>query len=71
MVFYGPTAAVFERQSAGTVSRATALPAHGGLERLRNGGTALRAHAAALPQCPPIPLNRCLSSIPAAAPSPG
>ncbi len=43
MVFYGPTAAVFVRRDAPAALSAASIevPAHGGLDRLRNAGTAL------------------------------
>ena len=40
-VFYGPTAAVFVRRGAERAGEASTLPAHGGIDHLRNGGTAL------------------------------
>jgi hypothetical protein len=42
-VFFGPTGAVFVRRSAATPEELAGAPAHGGLEDLRNGVTALRA----------------------------
>lgn len=40
-VFYGPTAAVFVRRGHETADESRTPPAHGGIERLRNGATAL------------------------------
>jgi hypothetical protein len=40
-VFYGPTAAVFVRRGHETAEESRTPPTHGGIERLRNGATAL------------------------------
>lgn len=40
-VFYGPTAGVFVRRGHETPEESRTRPAHGGIDRLENGGTAL------------------------------
>jgi hypothetical protein len=42
LVFYGPTAGIFVRNTEGSGGEASAPPKHGGIDRLRNAGTALR-----------------------------